>query len=474
MSSSKFLKYEYYLNSSITYFKSNFEKRAKFLNKKKFLFAEISNFINNCIDNSKNTFIFCAGNSILGKSIKSNKVYIKEIDEKYEIKYHDKIDYINENPHQIISECDTVIISDIEHQLNPTSNLLNLSKIIKDDTKIIIISRNLVWMMFIKLLKIFFNFSPKKNNFLPYSYLNNLFSICNLEVIRNEKIITLPIYIPFITNLINRLFRLPILNIFCLSNITILKKRDQNFYGNEDLKVSFIIPCKNEEKNIKTFENEIKNNNPSYEYLFGDDNSDDNTFDEIDKLSKKLNHNKILKYKGPGICKSENVYKGIELSNGDIIVIYDADLTVNFNDINLSINILKNTNSDFINCTRMIYPQQDGAMKFSNFIGNSFFASLFSLLFRKKITDTLCGTKIFLRKDWIKIKKDISNWGIKDLWGDFDLLIGAYKNNLKITEVPVTYYERKEDGTKMTSLFSNALRMFLIVLTSQLYYLNRK
>ena len=102
------------------------------------------------------------------------------------------------------------------------------------------------------------------------------------------------------------------------------------------------------------------------------------------------------------------------------------------------------------------------------FFGNSFFASLFSLLFRKKITDTLCGTKIFYKSDWIKLKKDISKWGMNDLWGDFDLLIGAYKNNLKITEVPVTYYERKEEGTKMTSLISNALRMLFIVLSS--YY----
>ena len=54
------------------------------------------------------------------------------------------------------------------------------------------------------------------------------------------------------------------------------------------------------------------------------------------------------------------------------------------------------------------------------------------------------------------------------MWGDFDLLIGAYKNNLKITEVPVTYYERKEESTKMTSVISNALRMLFIVLTS--YY----
>jgi len=468
MNNSKLIKYEYYLNSSILFFKTNFEKRIKFLKKKFFLFNEISSFINNCIDNTKNILIFCAGNSILAKNIRSKKIFIKEIDKNYEIKYNNNIDYVDDNWKDILPECDTILISDIEHQSNPTSNLLNLSKIIKNDTKIIVLSKNMVWMIILKILKSFFNFSPKKNNFLPSSYLENLYSSCNLEVIRNEKIIALPIYIPFLTNLLNRIFRLPLLNLFCLSNITILKKKDLDYSESKELKVSFIIPCKNEEKNIRSFEKEIRENNQSNEYLFGDDNSSDKTIHEIDKLIGKLSENKIIKYDGPGICKSENVYKGIDLSDGEIIVIYDADLTVSFKDVEFSINILNKTNADFINCTRMIYPQKDGAMKFANFIGNSFFASLFSLLFKKKITDTLCGTKIFYKKDWIKIKKDISNWGIKDLWGDFDLLIGAYKNNLKITEVPVTYYERKENKTKMTSVISNALRMLLIILVA--YY----
>ena len=466
MNNSKLLKYEYYLNSSILFFKTNFEKRIKFLKKKFFLFNEISSFINNCIDSTKNILIFCAGNSILAKNIKSKKIFIKEIDKNYEIKYNNNIDYVDNNWKDILPKCDTVLISDIEHQSNPTSNLLNLSKIIKNDTKIIVLSKNMVWMIILKILKSFFNFSPKKNNFLPSSYLENLYSSCNLEIIRNEKIIVLPIYIPFLTNLLNRIFRLPLLNLFCLSNITILKKKDQDYSENKELKVSFIIPCKNEEKNIRTFEKEIRESSQSNEYLFGDDNSSDKTIHEIDKLIGKLSENKIIKYDGPGICKSENVYKGIDLSDGEIIVIYDADLTVSFKDVEFSINILNKTNADFINCTRMIYPQKDGAMKFANFIGNSFFASLFSLLFKKKITDTLCGTKIFYKKDWIKIKKDISNWGIEDLWGDYDLLIGAYKNNLKITEVPVTYYERKENETKMTSVFFNGIRMLIIVLVS--------
>ena len=455
----------YYLNSSISFFKSNFKKRLKFLKDKNFLFLEISSFLNNCIDNSKNIFIFSAGNSLISRNLKSDKIFIKEIDESYEILHNQNIEYVRESSHKNISESDTILIADIEHQSNPTSNLLELSKVIKDDAKIIILSKNLIWMMLIKFLKIFLNFSPSKNNFLPSSYLNNLYSSCNLEIVRNERLIALPINIPIITSFINRLFRLPLLNLFCLSNVTILKKINQKVIDKEN-KVSFIIPCKNEQNNIKAFENEIRNSDQSNEYLFGDDNSIDETNKEIDILSKKLINNKIIKYTGPGICKSENVYKGIEYSTGDIIVIYDADLTVNFKDVEFSIEVLKNTNTDFINCTRMIYPQQDGAMKLANFIGNSIFANLFSLLFKKKITDTLCGTKIFFKKDWEKIKNNIQNSKIKDLWGDFDLLIGAYKNNLKITEVPVTYYERKEDDTKMTSVFLNGIRMLSIVLVA--------
>ena len=459
---------KYYLESSRSFFKKNFKRRLKFLNNKIFLFHEISNFLNSCIDNTKNIFIFCAANSIISKKIKNNKIFIKEVDEQYKIQHNENIEYKDEIYQDDISNSDTIIIADIEHQSNPASNLLSLSKIISDDSKIVILSKNMIWMILIKFLKFFFNFSPFKNNFLPSSYLNNLFLSCNLEIVRSEKIIALPINIPIFTNFINKLFRLPILNLLCLTNVTILKKVNQDLDKKKNLNVSFIIPCKNEESNIKIFEKNINKNNINYEYLFGDDRSTDDTSSEIDKLKEKLSNHKIKKYTGPGICKSENVYKGIEEASGEIIVIYDADLTVSFEDVEFSLNILKKTNADFINCTRMIYPQKENAMKFFNFIGNTFFASLFSILFKRKITDTLCGTKIFYKKDWINIKKNNSKWGAKDLWGDFDLLIGAYKNNLKIIEVPVTYFERTENDTKMNSLILNASRMLYIVLAA--YY----
>ena len=454
---------QYYLNSSEKFFEKNFEKRLKFIKDKKFLFSEISKFINNCINDSKEIFLFCAGNSVIANDIQSEKIKIKEINEKLCEQSEEKIIFTKTFDKKDIENCDHLVIADIEHQNNPTLNLLQLSNLMKDEARIIILSKNFLWMFILKFLNMLFNFSPSKNNFLPSSYLSNLYSSCNLEIVRSEKIIALPVNVPVLTGVINKIFRLPILNWFCILNVTILKKINTTI-NEEDQKISFIIPCKNEEKNIPLFKKYIKSLSGNYEFLFGDDVSTDQTLLEINKIKSELKNIEINSYEGPGICKSENVYKGIEISSGDIIIIYDADHTVSFDDIEFAIKILINSNADFINCTRMIYPQKDGAMKNLNFLGNSFFALLFSLLFKKKITDTLCGTKIFYKKDWLKIKKDVSGWGTKDLWGDYDLLIGAYKNNLKILEVPVTYYERTSGETKMTNVFKNALRMFYITI----------
>ena len=152
------------------------------------------------------------------------------------------------------------------------------------------------------------------------------------------------------------------------------------------------------------------------EFLFGDDNSTDQTKNEIDKIKTKLSNKNINIYQGPGICKSQNVYKGIEFANGEIIVIYDADHTVSFDDINFAVNILKNSNADFINCTRMIYPQKEGAMKKFNFLGNSFFAFLFSILFKKRLRILCAAQKFFIKKIGTRLRK-ISPIGVLKICG---------------------------------------------------------
>tara|TARA_Y100000992_G_scaffold299378_1_gene266067 strand:+ start:151 stop:1566 length:1416 start_codon:yes stop_codon:yes gene_type:complete len=452
----------YFLQTSEDYFQDNLEKRNKFLDKKKNFFYEISSFINSCINSPSKILFFCCGNSLISEKVSSKKKYIHEINDGY-LKRNLK-NKLSLNK-RMINSVDHIIIADTEHQKNLVSNLDFISTNMNDSARVILVSKSLVWMFFINLYrKILFLKNNNRSNFLPFGYLKQLFKSQGFDLVRNEKIIFFPFNFPILNDILNTLFRLPILNFFCLMNITVFKKKNVQKKIN---KISFIIPCKNEEENVLLFKKKILSirSNRKIEFIFGNDKSNDNTKKNINLLKKEIkNKHNIIEYEGPGICKSKNVYKGIELASGDVIVIYDADLTVKFNEIMNCINLLCKSNIDFINCTRMIYPQKNNAMKTLNFFGNIFFAKLFSILFKQKITDTLCGTKIFFKDDWIKIKKYNSTWGVIDKWGDFDLLIGAYQNNLKISEIPVHYQERVSGVTKMNSLFFNTIRMLLIVL----------
>ena len=455
----------HFLQTSESHFLTNLDKRNKFLNRKKGIFYEISSFINKCVNSPNKILFFCCGNSLIAEKVLSKKKYIHEINYNYcKNKKTNKVSLKK----KIINTFDHIIIADTEHQKNLVSNLDMISNNMNNNARVILVSKSLVWMFFINIYKKLFFGNNIKSNFLPFGYLKQLFKSQGFDLIRNEKIIFFPFNFPVLNGFLNTIFRLPILNFFCLMNITVFKKKVVTKKIN---KISFIIPCKNEEENILLFKKEILSisSKKKIEFIFGNDKSKDKTKKNIQLLKKEIrNKHRIIQYDGPGICKSKNVYKGIDLAKGDIIVIYDADLTVKFDEIMSCINLLDNTNIDFINCTRMIYPQKNDAMKTFNFFGNIFFAKLFSILFKQKITDTLCGTKIFYKNDWSKIKRFNSTWGVTDKWGDFDLLIGAYQNNLKISEIPVHYQERVSGETKMNSLILNTLRMLFIVLAA--YY----
>ena len=94
-------------------------------------------------------------------------------------------------------------------------------------------------------------------------------------------------------------------------------------------------------------------------------------------------------------------------------------------------------------------------------LGNKFFSVAFTYLLGQHVKDTLCGTKVFWRSDWERIKPMLGSWGIEDRWGDYELLFGAAKLNLKILDLPVHYQERIYGSTKMTKVFRNGLVMMI-------------
>ena len=76
--------------------------------------------------------------------------------------------------------------------------------------------------------------------------------------------------------------------------------------------------------------------------------------------------------------------------------------------------------------------------------------SLFSCLLNQRFTDTLCGTKALWRNDYEQIAANRGYFGDFDPFGDFDLIFGAAKLNLKIVEMPVRYADRTYGETQIS------------------------
>jgi glycosyltransferase involved in cell wall biosynthesis len=186
------------------------------------------------------------------------------------------------------------------------------------------------------------------------------------------------------------------------------------------------------------------------EIIFVEGNSTDDTYAAIERAisaNPQLNC-KLLKQPGKG--KGDAVRAGFDAATGDILMILDADITVPPEDLPRFYDIMANGSAEFVNGVRLVYPMEGDAMRFANLIGNKFFSWAFSWLLGQPIRDTLCGTKVLWKKDYQRIADNRAYFGDFDPFGDFDLLFGAAKLNLKIMEVPIRYRARRYGETNIS------------------------
>lgn len=181
--------------------------------------------------------------------------------------------------------------------------------------------------------------------------------------------------------------------------------------------------------------------------IFVEGHSEDGTFEECKMVEHKYSQRgiKVLTQDGKG--KGDAVRKGFSHSKGDVLMVLDADLTVPPEDLNKFFDAIVSGKGEFINGSRLVYQMEDNAMRFLNLLGNKFFSKAFTYILEQRITDTLCGTKVLWREDYVKIFDGREYFGNFDPFGDFDLLFGAAKLNLKIIEIPIQYRDRSYGKT---------------------------
>ena len=222
---------------------------------------------------------------------------------------------------------------------------------------------------------------------------------------------------------------------------------------------SVVVPVRNEEGNIKKTLYSIPCFDKSTEIIFIEGHSNDNTWNTLQTEIERYNgNNKVMCMKQKGIGKWDAVKLGFDNASGDVLMILDGDLTVDSNELYKFYNALKNTNIKFINGSRISHSFNKNAMPIFNRLVNYIFASLISIVIKKRITDSLCGTKVLYRSDYKKITKLIPNISHNDPFGDFTLIFGAAVLNLSIHEIPVHYKERTY-GTSNIQHFRCGLKL---------------
>jgi hypothetical protein len=319
----------------------------------------------------------------------------------------------------------------------------------KQNTRVILSVYNPIWEPFLRLgAALGIRAKTPLHNWLSDADLENLLFVEDLEVVSKYSRVLMPKYIPLVSWIANRLLiHVPGLKGLCLMKYYVLRKRHT---FQRPLSSTIVIPARNEAGNI---ENAIKRT-PEFggeqQIIFVEGNSTDNTWDEIERVKLKYPNKNILTLRQPGKGKGDAVRHGYAHATGDILFILDADLTVPPEDLPKFHDAISSGKAEFVNGSRLVYPMEKQAMRFLNLLGNMFFASAFSWLLSQKFKDTLCGTKVLTRKNYEKIAANRSFFGDFDPFGDFDLLFGASKQNLKIVEIPIRYKERTYGETNIS------------------------
>jgi len=314
-----------------------------------------------------------------------------------------------------------------------------------------------------------------QQNWLTVEDLRNILYLGGFETIRSWEEILLPMRLPLIDRLSNSyLIRVPLLRIGGLTNFLIARLEAGQFKSKAPSTptVSVVIPARNEAGNIADIFRRVPEMGAETELVFVEGNSSDDTYHAIERAMADNPHRKSRLLKQTGKGKGDAVRKGFANAAGDILMILDADLTMAPEDLPRYYEALESGKGEFINGVRLVYPMEREAMRLVNFVGNKFFSIAFSWLLGQQLKDTLCGTKVLRRTDYETIAENRHYFGDFDPFGDFDLLFGAAKLNLKFVDIPIRYAERTYGETNIARWRHGLLllRMMLFALRRIKFY----
>ncbi|HEX9646093.1 MAG TPA: bifunctional class I SAM-dependent methyltransferase/glycosyltransferase family 2 protein [Alphaproteobacteria bacterium] len=361
---------------------------------------------------------------------------------------------------------DVIVLSEAIGSLEDIETTLRaLHRLCTRDTRLIVAYYSRAWQPVLTLAEML----GSKQRQLPLNWLStddiaSLLGLADFEMIKREWRQLLPKRLLGLGPLVNRsLGTLPGLRRFSLRSYVIARPRAGLWPWPSAPSATVLIPCRNERGNIEPAIRRMPRFAPEQEILFVEGHSADGTFEEIERAAAAHPEWTIRALRQPGRGKGDAVRTGFAAARGEVLMILDADLTVEPEALPKFYDALVAGKGEFINGTRLVYPTERQAMRPLNLIANRAFSLLFSWLLNQRLTDTLCGTKVLRRAHYDRIAANRGYFGDFDPFGDFDLIFGAAKLNLKLVEIPIRYQARAYGETQI-SRFADGWLLLKMVL----------
>jgi SAM-dependent methyltransferase len=397
---------------------------------------------------------------------------------------HPKLTFVAADAHELTFDertFDYIIFSDIINDLWDVQTVLErIRPLCSPDTRLIFNFYSRLWSWPLQIAQKLGAATPTLlQNWLTRHDVENLLEISGYEPLRGWEEVVAPLWIPFLSHFANRyLSKLFPFRFLALTNFLVARPHPALLAANASQQspraqekgtstVSVIVPARNESGHIDELLDRIPEIGGGTEIVFVEGNSTDNTYEKIQEAIAQRPARSCKLLKQSGIGKGDAVRAGFAAASGDILMILDADITVPPEDLPRFAELLIDGTAEFVSGVRLVYPMDEAAMRFANLVANKAFSWAFSWLLGQPIRDTLCGTKALWREDYDRIAANRAYFGEFDPFGDFDLLFGAARLNLKIVEVPVRYCARRYGETNIQRWRHGILLLRMVVFAAR-------
>jgi SAM-dependent methyltransferase len=385
---------------------------------------------------------------------------------------HPDLTFIEADVHDlpVTGEFDYIILSDLVNDLWDVQRVFErLAPHTLPSTRIIVNFYSHLWQLPLKAAQRLGLATPllEQNWFTPVD-LANLAQLADFEVVKRFEEILSPLPLWPLHLLANSvLAKTWPCRLLALTNFFVLRPRPLRAKPVREPRVSVIVPARNEAGNIANIFARTPEMGGGTELVFVEGGSRDDTYRVIEEEMAAHPERSCQLMRQTGVGKGDAVRLGFAAAKGDILMILDADLTVPPEDLPRFYAAVRDGKGEFINGVRLVYPMEEQAMRFLNLLGNKFFSLVFTWLLGQPIRDSLCGTKVLRRDDYEALARNRSYFGDFDPFGDFDLLFGAAKLNLRILEIPVRYRERTYGDTNIQRFRHGLLLLRMVVFAAR-------